>query len=236
MALSTKLDLEDMRSVIGAYSGQWASRRSAGALGASALWDQSTPNSHFCTNVCAGALRLRRKDCFRVQNASLIASTNKRRSARDRRDRNRDSDGNEGAADRLSMRKRSALHSGRLAGHGVKPVVTLVAQLASPLVAAFAGGFLGCLVTLEPIEIGVMSSLASASTTAVLCGLFLITRTARCLSGAFFPALYGGTFGGMTSVAPLINIIPAHSVTLTVGLFRHTVHCLWSCFSRRYQG
>jgi len=46
------------------------------------------------------------------------------------------------------MMKRSALHSSHLADHGVSPVATLVAQLASPLVAAFAGGFLGCLVTL----------------------------------------------------------------------------------------
>src|SRR5215472_7687437 len=117
------------------------------------------------------------------------------------------------------MRKRSAFHSSDLADHGVRPVPTLVAQLASPLGAAFAGGFLGCLVTLELTAIGVMSSLASASTTAVLCGLFLITRTARCLSGAFFPALYGGTFGGMTSVASLTNITPGHSVAFTAGLF-----------------
>ena len=117
------------------------------------------------------------------------------------------------------MRKRSAFHSSDLADHGVSPVATLVAQLASPLVAAFAGGFLGCLVTLVLTAIGVMSSLASASTTAALCGAFLITRTARCLSGAFFPALYGGTFGGMTSVASLTHITPSHSVTLTVGLF-----------------
>ena len=117
------------------------------------------------------------------------------------------------------MMKRSALHSSHLADHGVSPVVTLVAQLASPLVAAFAGGFLGCLVTLVLTAIGVMSSLASASTTAALCGAFLITRTARCLSGAFFPALYGGTFGGMASVASLTHITPSHSVTLTVGLF-----------------
>ena len=115
----------------------------------------------------------------------------------------------------LSMRKRSALRSNRLADHGVTAVA---ARLASPLVAAFAGGFLGCFVTLELTAIGVMSSLASASTTAVLCGVFLITRTARCLSGAFFPALYGGTFGGMTSVASLTHITPSHSVTLTVGL------------------
>jgi len=67
------------------------------------------------------------------------------------------------------MMKRSALHSSHLADHGVSPVATLVAPLASPLVAAFAGGFLGCLVTLVLTAIGVMSSLASASTTAALC-------------------------------------------------------------------
>ena len=98
-------------------------------------------------------------------------------------------------------------------------VVTVVTRLASPLVAAFAAGFLGCLGTLALTAFGVVSSLASASTTALLCGLFLITRTARYLSGAFFPALYGGTFGGMTSVASLTNNIPSHSLTLTAGLF-----------------
>src|SRR6516162_5119194 len=117
------------------------------------------------------------------------------------------------------MRKRSTFHSGHLADHGATPVAALVAQLASPLAGAFAGGFLGCLVTLELTAIGAMSTLASASTTAVLCGLFLITRTARRLSGTFFPALYGGTFGGMTSVASLTNNTSAHSVALTVGLF-----------------
>jgi hypothetical protein len=61
------------------------------------------------------------------------------------------------------MRKHSALRSSLLADRGVRPVATLAAQLASPLVAAFAGGFLGCLLTLELTAIGVMSSLASAS-------------------------------------------------------------------------
>jgi hypothetical protein len=42
------------------------------------------------------------------------------------------------------MRKRSALRSNRLADHGVTAVA---ARLASPLVAAFAGGFLGCFVS-----------------------------------------------------------------------------------------
>jgi hypothetical protein len=64
-----------------------ASRRPAGTLGPSVLWDQSTPNSHSSTKVYAGALRLHRKDCFRTQNASLILATNKQRSARDRRNR-----------------------------------------------------------------------------------------------------------------------------------------------------
>jgi hypothetical protein len=36
---------------------------------------------------------------------------------------------------------------------------------------------------------------------------------------AFFPTLYGGTFGGMTSVTSPTNNTPAHSVALTVGLF-----------------
>ena len=61
------------------------------------------------------------------------------------------------------MRKRSAFHSSDLGDHGVRPVATLVGQLASALGAAFAGGFLGCLVTLELTAIGVMSSLGSVN-------------------------------------------------------------------------
>jgi hypothetical protein len=65
-------------------------------------------------------------------------------------------------------------------------------------VAAFAGAFLGCLTTLGFSAFGIVPCIASALVTALLCGQLLITRAACFFAGAFFPALYGGTFGGMT--------------------------------------
>jgi hypothetical protein len=98
-------------------------------------------------------------------------------------------------------------------------VAFLVADLASPLTAAFVGAFLGCLVTLELMAFDIGASIASASATALLCGIFVITRATRYFSAAFFPALYGGTFAGMTSMTSLSNSIPGHFNTLTPALF-----------------
>jgi hypothetical protein len=67
-------------------------------------------------------------------------------------------------------------------------------------VAAFAGAFLGCLTTLVLNAFGIVPCIASALATALLCGLLLITRAAGLFADAFSPALYGGTFGGMTPV------------------------------------
>jgi hypothetical protein len=66
-------------------------------------------------------------------------------------------------------------------------------------VAAFAGAFSGCLTTLNLTAFGLTPGIASALATALLCGQLLVTRTTNLFPGAFFPALYGGTFGGMTS-------------------------------------
>ena len=67
-------------------------------------------------------------------------------------------------------------------------------------IAAFAGAFLGCLATECFSVAGTIPCIASAWATAILCGLLLITRTASLFTGAFFPALYGGTFAGMTPI------------------------------------
>ena len=67
-------------------------------------------------------------------------------------------------------------------------------------IAAFAGAFLGCLATECLSVAGTIPCIASAWATAILCGLLLLTRTASLFAGAFFPALYGGTFAGMTPI------------------------------------
>ena len=67
-------------------------------------------------------------------------------------------------------------------------------------IAAFAGAFLGCLATECFSVSGTIPCIASAWATAIVCGLLLVTRTASLFAGAFFPALYGGTFAGMTPI------------------------------------
>ena len=68
-------------------------------------------------------------------------------------------------------------------------------------IAAFAGAVVGCLTTEQFSAFGIAPDIASALATALLCGLLLITRTTCLFAGAFFSALYGGTFVGMTPIA-----------------------------------
>jgi hypothetical protein len=82
-------------------------------------------------------------------------------------------------------------------------------------VAAFAGAFLGCLTTLCFSAFGIVPDIASAAATALLCGPLLVTRTTRLLASAFFPALYGGTFGGMTPILWLSDSASGHPAVLT---------------------
>jgi hypothetical protein len=86
-------------------------------------------------------------------------------------------------------------------------------------VAAFAGAFLGCLATLGFSAFGIIPSIASALATALLCSQLLVTRTAGLFADEFFPALYGGTFGGMTPVVWLGVGVSSHSATLAALLF-----------------
>jgi hypothetical protein len=85
-------------------------------------------------------------------------------------------------------------------------------------VAAFAGAFSGCLTTLNLTAFGLAPGIASALATALLCGQLLVTRTTNLFPGAFFPALYGGTFGGMTSAFGLSDGTSGRSATLTGAL------------------
>jgi hypothetical protein len=87
-------------------------------------------------------------------------------------------------------------------------------------VAAFAGAFLGCVTTLGLSALGIVPCVASALATALLCGQLLVTRTAAGLfADAFFPALYGGSFGGMTPIVWLGDGAPGHWAMLTGLLF-----------------
>ena len=84
-------------------------------------------------------------------------------------------------------------------------------------IAAFAGAFLGCLTTECVSASGTIPCIASAWATALLCGLLLVTRTTGLFAGAFFPALYGGTFAGMTPIFWLSgNATGALSVALSI--------------------
>jgi hypothetical protein len=68
-------------------------------------------------------------------------------------------------------------------------------------IAAFAGAVVGCLTTEHFNASGIAPDIASALATVLLCGLLLLTRTTRLFAGAFFSALYGGSFAGMTPIA-----------------------------------
>jgi hypothetical protein len=85
--------------------------------------------------------------------------------------------------------------------------------------AAFAGAFLGCFITLELSALGLIPSIASASATALLCGQLLLTRSTKFIHDAFFPALYGGTFAGMTSILWLVGGHPGGSLVAVTGPF-----------------
>jgi len=95
-------------------------------------------------------------------------------------------------------------------------------------VTAFAGAFLGCSVTTCLGAFGIASDIASASATLLLCVLARLTRTTGLLTDEFFPALYGGTFAGMTPIIWLGGSASGHpaawmaalsiSLSITCGL------------------
>jgi hypothetical protein len=93
------------------------------------------------------------------------------------------------------------------------------ALFGSAPVAAFAGAFLGCLTTLAFGAFGIVPCIASALATALLCSPLLLTRTAGPFADAFSPALYGGTFGGMTPVVWRNDGALCHPAILTGLLF-----------------
>jgi hypothetical protein len=108
-----------------------------------------------------------------------------------------------------------------LPGAALAPAVV---RLDTGAILALSGGFLGCLLTLGAIALGAVPAIASAAATTLLCGLLLLMPTttpgrASLLTGAFCPALQGGTFAGMTSVSWLIPPGSEGAVALPYDLF-----------------
>jgi hypothetical protein len=99
----------------------------------------------------------------------------------------------------------------------VDPCISAASQSAA--LAAFAGAFLGCLATLHLSAFGVVPEIASALVTTLLGGQLLIARSTIQLAREFVPAVYGGAFGGMTSVLLLSGIGSDHPVVLVGALF-----------------
>src|SRR5580704_4296525 len=99
----------------------------------------------------------------------------------------------------------------------VDPCTSAASKKAAP--AAFAGAFLGCLATLHLSAFGVVPEIASALVTTLLGGQLLIARSTIQLAREFVPAVYGGAFGGMTSVLWLAGIGSDYPVVLAGALF-----------------
>ena len=104
-----------------------------------------------------------------------------------------------------------------LAVPAVDPCMSAASKRAAP--AAFAGAFLGCLATLHLSAFGVVPEIASALVTTLLGGQLLISRSTIQSAREFVPAVYGGAFGGMTSVLWLSGSGSGHPVALVGALF-----------------
>ncbi len=104
-----------------------------------------------------------------------------------------------------------------LAVPSVDPCMSAALKRAAP--AAFAGAFLGCLATLLLGAFGVVPEIASALVTTLLGGLLLISRPTRLLTREVVPAVYGGAFGGMTSIHWPGGIGSDHPIMLAGALF-----------------
>ena len=99
----------------------------------------------------------------------------------------------------------------------VDPCVSAASKRAA--LAAFAGAFLGCLATLHLSAFGVVPEIASALVTTLLGGQLLVARSTIQLTGELVPAVYGGAFGGMTSVLWVGGIGSDHPIVLAGALF-----------------
>lgn len=99
----------------------------------------------------------------------------------------------------------------------VDPCLIANSKRAAP--AAFAGAFLGCLTTLHLSAFGFVPEIASALVTTLLGGLLLTSRSTMLVSREVVLAIYGGAFGGMTSVHWPSGIVSNHPTMSAVALF-----------------
>jgi hypothetical protein len=105
----------------------------------------------------------------------------------------------------------------QLAGSAVDPFISASSQGAA--VAAFFGAFFGCLATLLLGVFGFVPEIASALVTTLLGGQLLIAHSTILWTREIVPAVYGGAFGGMTSVLWLSGTGSDHPVVLISALF-----------------
>jgi hypothetical protein len=105
----------------------------------------------------------------------------------------------------------------QLAVSAVDPFISASSQGAAA--AAFAGAFFGCLATLLLGVFGFVPEIASALVTTLLGGQLLISRSTILRIREIVPAVYGGAFGGMTSVLWLSGTGSDHPVVLIGALF-----------------
>src|SRR5262249_25382715 len=99
----------------------------------------------------------------------------------------------------------------------VDPSLSATTRRAAP--AAFAGAFLGCFATLHLTAFGLVPEIASALVTTLFGGLILFSRSAMPLTRELAPAVYGGAFGGMTSIHWPSSIGSDHPMMLAGALF-----------------
>jgi hypothetical protein len=105
----------------------------------------------------------------------------------------------------------------QLSGSAVDPFIRASSQGAA--VAAFFGAFFGCLATLLLGVFGFVPEIASALVTTLLGGQLLIAHSTILWTREIVPAVYGGAFGGMTSVLWLSGTGSDHPVVLISALF-----------------
>ncbi|CCE06058.1 membrane hypothetical protein [Bradyrhizobium sp. STM 3843] len=98
-------------------------------------------------------------------------------------------------------------------------------QIGCPPLAAGIGAFLGCFATLHLSASGVPPAIASATVTILLCASLILTGWAELVPSAFFPAAYGGSFGGMTPVAALSQSVERSGLPLGASFTMLSISC-----------
>lgn len=111
--------------------------------------------------------------------------------------------------------------------------------LTSASFAAFIGALLGCLTTSYLIALGMAPAIASALATTLLCGQVLVIRATRCVPDELFTAVYGGAFGGMTSVHWFANtasgpwFLQSNTLLVSLAMTCSLAFCIVAAFDGR---